>query len=297
MNGFFFQPGSIFKTEVAIDDARFGVILKRGFFLSRKDDPMWLHCHPDYEVHCILRGAYVFRFETEDITCAAGTVVVLPPRYYHTIDPIVDDCDKVSFEFALSRQGTGQAYEDYRAVFEGLEKARAVACEIPEFGQIKQMLQCEKGYEALYRLNTTLGLGIIRIAEALRGKEPAALVNIPLDPGKKDDTDVLLALVLNYIEDNAAGKLTLEALSKDMNMSERQIQRLLRDRMNDNFMSILNRYRVMIAVRLMRAGQRNLSKVAEAAGFANYGAFVKYFTRYRGVSPDAYRESLKKRVE
>lgn len=297
MNGFLFQPGSIFKTEVAIDDARFGVILKRGFFLSRKDDPMWLHCHPDFEVHYILRGAYVFRFEMEDITCAAGTVVVLPPRYYHTIDPIVDDSDKVSFEFSLSRQGSGQAYEEYRAAFESLDKARALTCEIPEFGQIKQMLQCEKDYEALYRLNTTLGLGIIRIAACLRGSDPAATMNIPLDPGKKDDTDVLLALVLNYIEDNAAGKLSLEALARDMNMSERQIQRLLRDRMNDNFMSILNRYRVMIAVRLLRSGQRNLSKVAEEAGFPNYGAFVKYFTRYRGMSPDAYRESLKKRAE
>lgn len=284
---------AIFKTEVLIDDARFGIILKKGFFRTLKEDRMWLHCHPDYEVHYITRGAYVFRFELESITCAAGTVVLLPPKCYHTIDPIVEDSDKASFEFTLSRQGKGQAYGDYQTVFGGLQKVLSVTCHIPEFYQIQQMLQSEKSYEALYRLNATLGLCLIRLAECIRGGPPRGDMNIPLNPKKKDDADVMLAHVLNYIEENATQKLTLEQLSRDMNLSERQIQRLLRERMNDNFMSLLNRYRVMTAMRAMGGGERNLGKVAELAGFASYSAFCKYFQRFQGISPDAYRESLK----
>lgn len=287
---------SIFKTEVRIDDARFGIILKKGFFRTLKEDRMWLHCHPDYEVHYITRGAYAFRFELDSVTCAAGTVVVLPPKCYHTIDPIVDDSNKVSFEFSLSRQGTGQAYQDYLAVFGSVDKVCSITCDIPEFFQVQQMLQSEKSYEALYRLNATLGLGLIRLAECIRGGPVREDMNIPLKPKKKDDADVMLAHVLNYIEENAARKLTLEEISRDMSLSERQIQRLLRERMNDSFLNLLNRYRVMIAIRAMGSGERNLSKVAESAGFASYSAFCKYFVRYRGMTPDAYRESLK-RVE
>lgn len=290
------QPGQIFKTEVRIDDARFAIILKKGFFLTSKEDAMWLHCHPDHEVHYITRGAYLFRFEKESISCAAGTVVVLPPKCYHTIDPIVDGSDKLSFEFSIFRQGNGQAFGDYQAVFGGLESACSVVCDIPEFYQVQQMLQCEKAYEAQYRLNATLGLGLIRIAECLRGGLEQQDINIPLAPKKKDDADVMLAAVLNYIEDNAMRKLTLEELSKDMNLSARQIQRLLRERMNDSFLNLLNRYRVMIAMRAMGSGERNLSRVAEEAGFTSYSAFCKYFQRFQGISPDAYRESLK-RVE
>lgn len=290
------QPGQIFKTEVHIDDARFAIILKKGFFLTSKEDTMWLHCHPDFEVHYITRGAYLFRFEKESISCASGTVVVLPPKCYHTIDPIVDASDKLSFEFSLFHQGEGKAFGDYQAVFGTLETARSVVCDIPEFYQVQQMLQCEKDYEAQYRLNATLGLGLIRIAECLRGRLEQRDMNIPLTPKKKDDADVMLASMLNYIEDNATRKLTLEEMSRDMNLSARQIQRLLRDRMNENFMSLLNRYRVMIAMRAMGSGERVLSRVAEDAGFANYSAFCKYFQRFQGISPDIYLESLK-RVE
>ena len=298
MNQSNLPSNSIFKTEVCIDDARFSIILKKGFFLTSKEDAMWLHCHPDYEVHYITRGAYVFRFETESFSCAAGTAVVLPPKCYHTIDPIVDGSDKVSFEFSLSRQGNGKAYGEYLQLLESQERAKAVACEIPEFGQIQQMLRCEKGYEAQYRINATLGLGLIRIAEGLRGSGAVRQdMNIPLPPKTKDDADVMLARVLNYIEDNATRKLTLEELSGDMNLSARQIQRLLRERMDDSFVSLLNRYRVMIAMRAMGSGEKNLGKIAEEAGFGSYSAFCKYFLRYRGVTPDAYRESLKKLPE
>lgn len=286
----------IFKTEVSIQDARFSLILKKGFFLTSKDDAMWLHCHPDFEVHYITRGAYMFRFEDQSISCAAGTAMVLPPKYYHTIDPIVEGSDKVSFEFSLQRHGEGEAYEDYRKAFFGLTGARSVECEIPEFYQIQQILQCDKSYEAQYRLNATLGLGLIRIAECLRGAAARRDMSIPLSPKKKDDADVMLALVLNFIEDNAARKLTLEELSEEMNLSSRQIQRMLRERMNDSFLNLLNRYRVLIAMRLMGSGERNLSKVAQEAGFSDYSAFCKYFQRFQGVGPDAYRENLK-RVE
>lgn len=286
--------GQIFKTEVNIEDAKFSVILKKGFFLTSKDDAMWLHCHPDYEVHYITRGAYLFRFENQSFTCAAGTAVVLPPKFYHTIDPMVDSSDKVSFEFSLQRHGEGLAYGDYRRIFDGLTEATVVECEIPEFYQVQQLLQCEKDYEAQYRLNATLGLGLIRIAESLRGGSQTRDMNVPLSPKKKDDADVMLALVLNYIEDNAARKLTLEELSEEMNLSSRQIQRLLRERMNDSFLNLLNRYRVMIALRAIGSGHRNLSQVAEQAGFASYSAFCKYFQRFQGVTPDAYREGLKR---
>jgi len=285
--------GQIFKTEVNIENARFSLILKKGFFLTSKDDAMWLHCHPDYEVHYITQGAYLFRFESQSFSCAAGTAVVLPPRFYHTIDPIVDGSDKVSFEFSLQRHGEGSAYEDYQKIFGELRRARTVECQIPEFYQIQQLLQCEKDYEAQYRLNATLGLGLICISRCLRGGEQTRDMNIPFSPKKKDDADVILALVLNYIEDNASRKLTLEELSREMNLSSRQIQRLLRERMNDSFLNLLNRYRVMIAIRAMGSGQKNLNQVAEHAGFASYSAFCKYFQRFQGTSPDAYRESLK----
>ena len=93
---------------------------------------------------------------------------------------------------------------------------------------------------------------------------------------------------------HAAGKLTLEQLSQDMNLSQRQIQRILREKMNDTFLSLLSRYRVMIAARAMGQEDRSLSRIAEEAGFSSYGAFCRSFQRYKGMSPDAYRQSMKK---
>lgn len=283
---------SFFKTEVQIEGARFQVILKPGFFLTRKEDTMWLHCHPDYEIHYVTAGAFEFRTEAERFSCGSGTVVVLPPKCYHTIDPMVEDSKKVSFEFSLA--GSGQAWEDYHTAFGSLAGPWHMACQIPEFYEIGQLLRCEKNYEARFRLNATLGLALIRVAECLRGSRRELDMNIPLDSKKKDDADVMLSMLLNYIEHHAAGKLTLEQLSRDMNLSQRQIQRILREKMNDTFLSLLSRYRVMIAARAMGQEDRSLSRIAEEAGFSSYGAFCRSFQRYKGMSPDAYRQSMKK---
>ena len=57
--------------------------------------------------------------------------------------------------------------------------------EIPEFYQIQQLLQCEKDYEAQYRLNATLGLGLICISRCLRGGEQTRDMNIPFSPKRR----------------------------------------------------------------------------------------------------------------
>lgn len=255
---------------------------------------MWLHCHPDHEVHYITGGAFEFRLESERFLCASGTVVVLPPKCYHTIEPMVEGSTKVSFEFSLT--GSGRAYEDYAAVFHSLKSAWHGSCQIPELLQLQELLRSEKTYEARYRLNTALGLGLIRIAQSLRGSQTRSELQIPLDPRCNDDADMLLAMVLNYIEDHAAERLTLEALAGEVNLSQRQVQRILREKMGDTFLSLLSHYRVLIAIRCLQNGQTDLSQVAREAGFSDRAALCRAFQQHKGITPEEYRTRLKKRI-
>ena len=70
---------------------------------------------------------------------------------------------------------------------------------------------------------------------------------------------------------------------------------MINERLNMNFNTFINQYRIDEAQKLLiRDPERSVISVAYDVGFNSKSSFYDAFSRYTGVTPQAYRKKLLK---
>jgi AraC-like DNA-binding protein len=102
--------------------------------------------------------------------------------------------------------------------------------------------------------------------------------------------------ILNFIQNHFRSAIRLSDVSKAVNLSERQVQRLLSSKMNDGFHSLLTQHRITAVKTLMASDKekRSLEALALECGFSNYVSFWKQFKKLTGFTPEEYRANINK---
>lgn len=85
--------------------------------------------------------------------------------------------------------------------------------------------------------------------------------------------------------------LSLKSLADCVDMPPQQLSQLLNDRLNTNFSSFVNRYRITEAEEiLVEKPERPVLAIAFDVGFNNKTSFYDAFSKFNGVSPHKYRK-------
>ena len=281
----------IFTSSIRIGSARFEVLLKEGFSDPRGSVLPRFHCHPDYELHCIEKGCFTFRFDAGSRVVQAPALLLLPPRIYHGFESMSEGAEKCCFEFNLFAGGEGRTFGEYAALLAKKSGAAAYQTDFPALSPFKD-LSAVSEEETHYRLSATLGFVLLALFDAMRADPlPQSGISVGSRQYSAEQT-LLLSRVVQYIEKNFMRPLTLQEVADSVHLSSRQTERILKDGMQEGFLALLNRYRIRMAVLRMMEGERDLTALAEAVGFANYPSFWKHFARYNGVSPSAFARML-----
>jgi transcriptional regulator GlxA family with amidase domain len=98
--------------------------------------------------------------------------------------------------------------------------------------------------------------------------------------------------VLEWIEDNLAGEITLGMLAGRSGMSERTFSRRFREQTGTTPLQWLLRARVRRAQYLLENSDRPIERIAQQAGFGSPTAFRERFRRVVGTTPQAYRSAF-----
>ncbi|MCI3274014.1 GlxA family transcriptional regulator [Streptomyces cylindrosporus] len=98
--------------------------------------------------------------------------------------------------------------------------------------------------------------------------------------------------VLEWIEDNLAGEITLGAMAARSGMSERTFSRRFREQTGTTPLQWLLRTRVRRAQYLLENSDRPIERIAQQAGFGSPTAFRERFRRVVGTTPQAYRSAF-----
>ncbi|MER5505388.1 helix-turn-helix domain-containing protein [Streptomyces sp. NPDC002766] len=98
--------------------------------------------------------------------------------------------------------------------------------------------------------------------------------------------------VLEWIEDNLAGEITLGAMAARCGMSERTFSRRFREQTGTTPLQWLLRARVRRAQYLLENSDRPIERIAQQAGFGSPTAFRERFRRVVGTTPQAYRAAF-----
>jgi AraC-like DNA-binding protein len=89
-----------------------------------------------------------------------------------------------------------------------------------------------------------------------------------------------------------SGAIGLPTLAKSLGVSERTLQRRLREE-GTSLQELVDEVRSELSVSLLDDSDLSLSDVAERLGYASLGAFSRAFRRWRGVSPAAHRKAVR----
>ncbi len=100
---------------------------------------------------------------------------------------------------------------------------------------------------------------------------------------------------LNHLMDDERiytdDQLTLRDLADELSISPHQLSQLLNDRLDTNFSTFVNQYRIREAMEmLMQQPEKTVLAISLEVGFNSKSAFYEAFSRFTGVSPQSYRK-------
>lgn len=108
------------------------------------------------------------------------------------------------------------------------------------------------------------------------------------------DVGSVIEKLSRYMERERAytdDQLSLRDLADEISITPHQLSQLLNERLNTNFNSYVNQFRVEDAKRMLRDDPtRTVLAIALDVGFNSKSAFYEAFTRFTGMSPQAYRK-------
>lgn len=87
------------------------------------------------------------------------------------------------------------------------------------------------------------------------------------------------------------GRVTIEQVAMDLNVSPRSLQRYLL-MAGTSFQLLLDKTRQAMAIRLLRDASISLTQVAELLGYTQLSAFSRAFSRWHGISAQQCRRQL-----
>ena len=102
---------------------------------------------------------------------------------------------------------------------------------------------------------------------------------------------------LDYIGANLHQPLQLYILANRINVSQRQLLRIMRLGLKEPLSSYIARQRVERAVMYMQTENISLTKLAGRVGYDNPQSFSKAFKKQLGISPKKYMDALQAKLE
>ncbi|MEM0999904.1 MAG: alpha/beta fold hydrolase [Bacteroidota bacterium] len=141
-----------------------------------------------------------------------------------------------------------------------------------------------KTYKSIYDFESGNSLLLYWVGDTLRGKSTS-------DRGvrkKVPQNDSLLENVLQTIDQNLGNEFfSVEMLSREVGVSERQLQRKLKAITNKSPNQLISSVRLHRAKELILSQRYNVAEIAFQTGFSNPSYFSKTFKKEFGVSPSA----------
>jgi len=115
-----------------------------------------------------------------------------------------------------------------------------------------------------------------------------------LTPEKAGECAAGLIRLLEYDKVFTSPSVSLTSLAKRLQISTKDLSRVINERLNRNFWTLVNFYRIEEAKdRLAKAvnGDQTVLRIAMDVGFNSLAAFNRAFKKFAGMTPSEYRKS------
>lgn len=103
-------------------------------------------------------------------------------------------------------------------------------------------------------------------------------------------SDIVMQVKTKLIQELPSGNISEEIIAEDLYMSQRSLQRRLREE-GTTYKELLNETRRDLAAQYIKASSVSINEITYLLGFSEPSNFSRAFKRWTGVSPSEYRQS------
>lgn len=113
-----------------------------------------------------------------------------------------------------------------------------------------------------------------------------------ISEAREKKTNSLISKAVDFIKENYRKEITLEDVSKEVNISPHYFSRLFKDEMGENFIDYLTTLRINTAKEIMKSSLMSVKEICYEIGYGDPNYFSRIFKKAVGVTPTEYRDSV-----
>ncbi|MDQ6419125.1 AraC family transcriptional regulator [Paenibacillus sp. LHD-117] len=247
-----------------------------------------VHKHSFFELCYVNGGTGVYTEGETSHSLYPGVAFCSRPNVYHQIKDVTGlNLLFVAFEAIEDVHGDHQLESYNRSLLQSASWIDNVG-ESPTVQIWKSMLLRHPSASSLpVSLLPKLAYSLLRSAPYLLGA-----------PNNADSTPVsasasqIVKRAKRYIRDNLDRPLSLSEVARYLNISERQLSRLIAGSIHESFTSIVHTERIRAAELLLTNTTEPIKAIAEQTGFSSVHYFTRLFSEAKGIPPGAFRAKL-----
>ena len=244
------------------------------------------HCHNNYELLLVLRGAGQFTVEDAQYPLRENTLMLFCPQEYHYVKLNLDEPYEryvINFDATVPVDAAARlsllnpAKVDSRGVY--FSSPALIQRIIPLF----QMLD---GIDELSSEGSTA-----REEAALRALVTQILLLLSTQDAQEQaaSTNRLVSRVIEYINSHLSESISLDGLAQEFFISKFHLCRTFKQNTGMPLMTYLSVKRIALAQQLLDSGA-SATEAAMRAGFIDYSSFYRAYRRQTGHSPKWQKE-------
>ena len=238
------------------------------------------HFHDNIEFIMVTQGEVICNVEGDVISVAEGECILINQNIIHHIDVASETATFTYIQFNisdfLSNTNTIYIYNKDNVKYcidKNHQELSAMYADI-----LEEYNKQEENYE-IYIHSCILKL----IVYMTRNN----IINVRKLSGKNSDD--LVNSAINYLHENYNQPLTLDKISKDLNISKFHLSRIFKNTTGSTVMEFLTTVRFSHIETLLINTNKNISQIAYECGFTSIQHFIKVFKNNKGLSPTQYK--------
>lgn len=259
--------------------------------------PAHWHTNEYFEIYYSFSGDCAIHFQNEVIPMKQGTVLIVAPTALHASPCYCDD--GVLVYYMLRASTFDQVFWNqlpanslmasfFRRALSGQHPASYLHFETGSDPEIRRLLhQIHDEYYADEPYSSALINALMTTFFILLLRRYEGTVRLP----RTEDFywKHQFSAILSHIQTHYA-EVTLADLAQRFHYSEKQISRIVRDRIGISYNQLILKLRMEKAATLLRQRRGSVEAVAAAVGYSTVSSFYRAFTKYFGCTPGSYQK-------
>ncbi len=275
--------------HVQLEDLSIEAVLDKGF-CGESTFTSEMHTHAYYELIIQTKGQFVVELsDGTQLPLEDGCICLIPPGQYHSIKPGTCDFKKLAirFHFSQKKKETPSLYAQLHNVVQRFNQCYVLKEQYDLQSvilSIKEEFANERLARKLY-LNALLTQFFLLFLRNLCINTPAKKTQ-----SSADEREARRFIIEEYLDENCSKSITQEDLAKHLNLSLRQLSRVLESSFSTTFRQLLIEIRMNRAAQLLRQTELSVEEVAYAVGYCSLSGFCYTFRKVYGLTASNYRK-------